>query len=153
MYALRVRADVEVLEAEFSGTVTTEEALRAVSQAFILAEASNVTRAICDLREVENGLAHGSLSVIAAGFTARLRAGLRIAVVCTPAQLPVARRFARFAKIGEELGVFTRATDARAWIASSPNGRISETLLRHMRAIVEDAAAERTKLQERRHTA
>ncbi|MGE0599198.1 MAG: hypothetical protein AB7J35_07865 [Dehalococcoidia bacterium] len=154
MYSIRVRADVEVLEAVFTASVTTEEALRAVSQAFVLAEAGNISRAICDLREVEDGLPHGSLSVIAASFTSRLSAGQRIAMLCTPEQLPVARRFARFARIGEELGVFTRAADADAWIESAPSTRLSETMLRHMRAILEDADADRDEQpRQRRHTA
>ncbi|MGE3073577.1 MAG: hypothetical protein AB7N24_05745 [Dehalococcoidia bacterium] len=143
MYSIRVQADVEVLEAVFTGSVSTEEALRAVSQAFVLAEAGNLSRAICDLREVEDGLPHGSLSVIAASFTARLNSGQRIAMLCTSEQLPVARRFARFARIGEELGVFTRAADAEAWIESERSARLSETMLRHMRAIMEDHDADR----------
>lgn len=153
MYALRVRADGDVLEAVFTGSVTTEEVLRAVSQAFVLAEASNVTRAMCDLREVADGLPHHSLSVIAASFTSRLQTGQRIAMLCTPEQLRVARRFAKFARIGEELGVFTRESDAQEWAGGAATARVSETMLRHMRAIMEDAGTASEQPQERRQTA
>ncbi|MGB4862342.1 MAG: hypothetical protein WBO97_07780 [Tepidiformaceae bacterium] len=138
MYAIRVRVDGNVLEAAFSGLVTTEEALRAVSQAFVLAEAANISRAVCDLRGVDEGLSPGSISIIAASFSARFHPGQRIAILCTPAQLPVARRFARFAQIGEGFGVFTREADAETWLQRAPSHRISETMLRHMRAIVQD---------------
>lgn len=154
MYAIRVRADGNVLEAAFSGSVTTEEVLRAVSQAFVLAEAGGISRAICDLREVVDGVGNGSLSIIAASFTARFHAGQRISMLCTHEQLPTARRFARFARLGEGFGVFTRESDAITWLESVPSHRISETMLRHMKTIVEDAAANReSQGHERRHTA
>jgi len=139
MYAIRAGADRGVLEAVFSAHVPTEEALRAISQAFVLAEAGGISRALCDVRGVDAGLTHGSLSVIAASFVARFFAGQRIAMLCTPEQLPLARHFARFARIGEELGVFTREPDARAWLESVPARTVSATALRHMKAMLADS--------------
>lgn len=130
MYSIRVRAGGEVLEAVFSGEVTTSEALRAVSHAYSLAEAGGISRALCDLRSVETGPLP-SISVIAASFATRFSPGERVAMLCTEEQLNHARQFARFARMGEELGVFTRLGDAEEWLASQAYRRLSRTALQH----------------------
>lgn len=135
MYAIRASDESDLLEAVFSGSASLDEILRAVSQAFSLAEAGGIVRAICDVRDIEAGLTQSSLPLIAAAFTVRFSAGQRVAVLCTPEQLPFTRRFARFARIGEELGVFTRRSDAEEWLARTPPRRLSETVLRHMMSI------------------
>lgn len=142
MYAIRVGAEGEVLEAVFSGSVPPGEVLRAVSQAFVLAEAVGIRRAICDTRDIETGLTRTNLSLLAAGFSGRVSVGQRVAVLCTPEQLRFTRRFARLARIGEEFGVFTRPTDAEEWLARVPQRHPSETMLRHMKALVGDRKAE-----------
>jgi hypothetical protein len=133
MYAIRVREGGDVLEAKFSGEVTTSEVLRAVSQGFALAEAGSIGRALCDLRALTAGPLP-SISIIAASFVARLDAGDRVAIVCTAEQLAHTRQFARFARVGEELGVFTRESDAEQWLMAGVSGRISRTALHHMGA-------------------
>ena len=92
MYAIRVGAGGEVLEAVFSADVPAAEALRALSQASVLAEAGGIAHAFCDVREVDGGLTHGSLQVIAASFHGRSAPDQRVAVVCNQRQLPLARR-------------------------------------------------------------
>ena len=134
MYTIRVRPDGSTLDVTFSGEVPTSEALRAVSQGFALAEAGNIQRAMCDLSEVAAGPDLDTFSIIAASFVTRLLPGQRIAVLCSPAQLPMARRFSRFAEVGEELGVFTRLADADDWLRGVPEQRLSETALRHLGA-------------------
>ena len=131
MYTIRVSRDGETLEATFSGEVTTSEALRAVVQAFTLAEAGNISRALCDVGAIEAGPLP-SVSVIAAAFATRCEPGQRIALLCSPEQLPQARKFARFAGVGEELGLFTRMDDAQSWLAAGPRQRLSPTALQHL---------------------
>ena len=139
MYAIRVGAGGEVLEAVFSADVPAAEALRALSQASVLAEAGGIAHAFCDVREVDGGLTHGSLQVIAASFHGRSAPDQRVAVVCNQRQLPLARHFARLAHAGEEFGVFTREADARAWLESVRATSLAETALRHMKAIMSAA--------------
>jgi len=130
MYALRIRAGGVVLDAEFSGRVSTEEALRAVSQGFALAEAGNIERSLCDLRGIEEG--PESLSIIAAAFSTRLMAGQRVALLVHEAQLPTVRRFGTFTHVGGGLGAFSRASDAEEWLAKGPSMQVSTTLRRHL---------------------
>jgi len=133
MYAIRVRERGDVLEVVFSGEVTTSETLRAVDQAFALAEAGEITRAICDLRNVAAG-PMPSISIIAVSFATRLSPGQRVAITCSESQLAHTRQFARFARIGEELGVFTRTDDAEAWLEAGPTRRLSRTAMHHLGA-------------------
>jgi hypothetical protein len=132
LYSIRVQADSATLAVVFSGGVPVAELLRAVSQGFALAEAGDIQRALCDLRQVVDGPNLDTFSVIAATFVTRLEPGQRVAILCAPAQLPLARRFARFASIGEELAVFTRAADADEWLAGTPERRLSSTAVRHL---------------------
>jgi hypothetical protein len=134
MYAIRTGADDGVLGAEFSGRVSTAEALRAVSQAFALAEAGHLTRAVCDIRGIEAGPDPSSLEVIATSVSSHLAGGRRIALLCTIRQLRLARKFARLTGAREEIGLFTRPVDAEAWLSGRPVRRLSRTALRHMEA-------------------
>lgn len=141
MYQIRVHTNSAMLDVSFSGAVSTEEALRAISQGFALAEASSIQRAMCDLRDVTAGLSLDSFSLVAATFVTRLSAAQRIAVICTAGQVAPARHFARVARAGEELGVFTRPDDAEAWLAGVPSQRLSRTALHHLGAFETGPAA------------
>ena len=130
MYAIRARAVDGVLEARFSGNVAPEEALRAISQAFALADAGAIRRGICDLREMRPGA--GDVVFLGAAFAARSTAGQRIAVICSPRQLSLCSRLARLAGYGEQLGIFTREADAEAWLHTAQHERLAQTALRHV---------------------
>lgn len=143
MYSIRVRPGSATLDIAFSGEVPAAEALRAVSQGFALAEAGSIQRALCDVRSVAAGPDLDALPMIAASLVTRLAAGERVAVLCLQEQLSVARRFARFARIGEELAVFTRLVDADEWLAAVPQQRLSPTALRHLAATASETARPR----------
>lgn len=130
MYAIRARALDGVVEARFSGHVAPEEALRAVSQAFALAEAGEIHRGLCDLRQVSHRA--GNTIVLGAAFASRFTQEHRVALICDRRQLSLCRRLTRLAGYGERLGVFTREVDAEAWVASVQRIAPSETALRHV---------------------
>jgi hypothetical protein len=130
MYAIRVRPGGEVLEAAFEGRVLTEEALRAVSQGFVLAEAGNISRALVDVTALGGG--PEGLMLLAATFGLRVAPGQRVAVLCRPEQLRGARQFARFTGANATLGVFTRPEDAEEWLAGGHSQRLSHTTRRHL---------------------
>lgn len=132
MYQIRVRPDGSAIDVTFSERLPAEEVLRAISQAFALASAGNVTRALCDLRGVVSGPAVEALAPIAASLRGRLFLDQRVALLCEAGQLALARRFARAARAGTELGVFTREEDARSWLAGAGRQRLSSTALRHL---------------------
>lgn len=130
MYAIRVQVEEGRLDVRASGLVAPEEALRAVSQAFVLAEAGGITRATCDLTAVEGG--GSSIVVLGAAFASRVQPSQRVAVLCTKRQIAFCRRLARLSGFGDNLGLFTREQDAVAWLGSvrRPQG-ISGTARRH----------------------
>lgn len=152
MYQIRVRPGSDALEATFSEELTARESLRAISQAFALANAGAVARALCDIRGVSSGPPVEALAPIAASLRARLGTGQRVALLCWPAQLALVRRFARAASGGCEVGVFTRDEDARQWLESAAGQRLSTTAMRHLRADP-NAAAEAPESGKRRRSA
>lgn len=140
MYAIRVWADEAVVEVVVSGLVDPEEGLRAVSQAFALAEAGRISRALCDLTGA--GRDASSITILGAGLAARLTPPQRVAVVCTEAQLAFCRRLVHRSGFGENLGIFTREGDARAWLTSPvSHGRLAGPARRHL--LAPEAATER----------
>ena len=129
MYVIRARHG-NLIEAEFSGRLTTAETLRAVSQAFTLAEADGITRAMCDTRGVERG--PGNLLLVAAAFAARNRIEVRVALGSRPEQFALGQRFARYTGARTGVGVFTTRETATAWLNSGEApARPSSTELRH----------------------
>lgn len=131
MYAIRVRAEEAVVEVVVSGRPGPEEAMRAVSQAFALAEAGSISRALCDLIAV--GRDAPGIAVLGATLVARIGPDQRVAVVCAKTQLAFCRRLARRTGFGDNLGIFTREADARAWLtAPSGHGTLSGPARRHL---------------------
>lgn len=130
MYAIRVRVEEALVEVRASRQVAPEEALRAVSQAFALAEAGSISRGICDVTEV--GRHASSLIVLGAAFAARFTSQHRVAVVCGPGQLTFCRRLARLSGFGDNFGLFTRESDAREWISARAASSCPQTTLRHL---------------------
>ncbi|MEO8539152.1 MAG: hypothetical protein ABI577_05380 [bacterium] len=135
MYGIRARAVDDVLEVRFVGQVAPEEALRAVSQAFALADAGNLTRAVCDFREMSRS--SGNVIVIGAAFASNFESRHRVAILCDRRQLSLCRRLSRLAGFDERLGVFTREADAEDWLMASPRTQLSRTTLRHFEADAE----------------
>lgn len=133
MYGIRVVDGVRV-EVVFWGWLSTEEALRAVSQAFALAEAGSLDHAICDLRGVDRG--PESLPVVRAAVAWRMAPRARVALVVAPRQRRLARWFARQAAERGAIGDFLSMADAGAWLAPNhPKRRLSSTELRHLREL------------------
>lgn len=122
------------MEAEFSGYVSTGEALRAASQAFALAEAGHLDRAICDLRGVERG--PEGLQVVRAACAGRIPPGARVALVAGPAQRRLARWLARMGGRHGAVAEFPSREEAEEWLGQEqPRIRLSSTELRHLREL------------------
>lgn len=137
MYTMRVDAERRLLSVECRGRLTTEEALRAVSQAFTLAEAGNIRGVICDLAGVHRG--PGGLLIVAAAFASRFQPSMRVAFVGSGARLDIARRFIRFSGVRNGLRAFGEAGEASAWlnpVLRRPKPRLSTTELRHAQEMV-----------------
>jgi hypothetical protein len=130
MYVIRA-ATPDALTVTFSEKVSTEEALRAISQAFALADAGAITNATCDLRAIERG--PGNALIIAAALASRMSDSMRVAFIVEPAQRPYVRRIARFTGIRTGLGLFESEDEAKSWLSEAPSlrRRISSTELRH----------------------
>ena len=86
MYAIRVQVEEGRLAVRASGQVGPEEALRAVSQAFALAEAGSITRATCDLSAVEGG--SSGIVVLGAAFASRVQPSQQVAIVISSWRTP-----------------------------------------------------------------
>jgi hypothetical protein len=131
MYVIRV-IDGRRVEAEFSGYVSTGEALRAASQAFALVEAGKLDRAICDFRAVERG--PEGLQVVRAACAGRIPPGARVALVVAPGQRRLVRWLARMAVGRGAVAGFSSGEEAAEWLAQDhPAARLSSTELRHRR--------------------
>jgi len=141
MYTIRVDTDQGLLRVEVNGHLVTAEALRAMSQAFTLAEASDLKCAICDLRHLERGPA-GTM-VMAASLAVRFQAGTRIAFIARREQVPSLRRFVRFSGIRRGIRSFAVEAEAMSWLipAGRPATRPSGTAGRHEKPMLEGIGA------------
>jgi len=135
MYVIRAPGPGS-LEITFSDRVTTAEGLRAISQAFALADAGSVTSALCDLTGIERGPAN--YLELAVALATRIRPGMRIAFVASRAQRPFVSRLARFSGIGDGLGLFETRTNAEQWCNGESRGRQpSSREMRHYRELAQ----------------
>jgi hypothetical protein len=133
MYVIRVSGDA--LSVTFSEHVHTDEALRAISQSFALADAGAIRHATVDLTGIEKGPANSL--VIAVALASRMQPGLKVAFVCGALQRPYIRRIARFSGIREGLGLFESQANAQHWFAGNPPAerRLSSTERRHLQEL------------------
>ncbi len=141
MYSIRVDSLHERLLLEFSDGLNTNEALRAVSQGFAMAEAGRLPDILCDLTAVSRG--PSSLLVIAASFASHYSEGTRIALVVSEEQARWAQRFVRFSGIREGVNAFLEGAQAEAWLstpARRPQAVLSTTGQRHLREMIRVAA-------------
>jgi hypothetical protein len=131
MYAIRVEAARQVISITLTDRVQTAEALRAVSQLFTLAEASDIKSVLCDVGQVQRG--PGGLLVAAAALSARFTPGMRMAVVGRGVQLRIARRFVRFSGVRSGIELFESMPEAEVWLATSARRTrgVSSTERRH----------------------
>jgi hypothetical protein len=132
MYSLREDGVRKLLLIELSERLTTEEALRAMSQAFMLTEASKIRGVRCDVTRITRG--PGGLLMVAAALASRYRPALHIAFVADTAQLPFISRLIRFSGVRENLRAFESAAEADTWLAPAlgqPQKRLSSTARRH----------------------
>lgn len=141
MYVIRVWDEEEVLGVSMSGHVGLEEALRAVSQSFALAEAGGLDRCVCDLRELTPGV--GTLVILGTGLSAHLGSRQRVALVCNTKQISACRRLARVGGFDDRLGIFSREADAIAWLELERQYRLGETALRHFQTRAPQALVDR----------
>lgn len=144
MYAIRDTG--KTLQVTFSGPVSTEEALRAVSQAFALADAGSLSAATCDLREITRG--PGSAILVAAALGSRFRSGMRVGFIISSGQLPLVRRIARFSRIPEGLGVFESFERAESWVTASSSSPSSASR-RHIEELSRTRTSMRTSVPHR----
>ena len=114
MYAIRVDASRHILNIELSGRLTTAEALRAVSQAFALAEASSLRGAICDTRELRRG--PGGLLLVAAAIAFGTQPGMRIAFLSRAPQEALLERLIRYSGSPTGLQVVETLAEADAYV-------------------------------------
>jgi hypothetical protein len=137
MYTIRVDSAQHLLRIEMSGRVTTGEALRALSQAVALADASRISAVSCDISEVERG--PGGMLMLAAVFSSRYHHPMRVAFIGEPGQARTAQRFINFTGHSYSMGFFTPSENAGEWLSETPqqagNGRLSETAERHARLL------------------
>jgi len=93
VYIIRVDAERPLLNVELSGAVSTEEALRAISQASTLAEAGHARVVRCDLHTVREG--PDCVPLVAAALAANCRPSFSVAFVGQDEQLRALRPFLR----------------------------------------------------------
>ncbi|MCE7927793.1 MAG: hypothetical protein HUU14_07155 [Dehalococcoidia bacterium] len=117
MYTIRVDTAHGLLEIELSGRLVTSEALRAMSQAFAIAEAGTLTTTLCDVRELDRGPA--SSMVVAAALAVRFQPGSRLAFVARQPQLRFLQRVIRFSGIREGVLAFPAREEAETWLLPS----------------------------------
>ena len=132
MYTMRVDPNRELLSVEVRGRLTTEEALRAVSQGFTLAEAGRIRGIFCDLAGLNRG--PGGMLIVSAALASRFRPDMRMAFVGNATQLHVARRLIRFSGVRSGLATFDTVAEADEWLApalAQPKRRLTGTALRH----------------------
>ncbi len=129
---------------EVSGRLATTEALRAVSQAFALAEASGIRAAICDARELLRG--PGGLLVVAAAVAVRYQRGMRLALVGSEYHQRIGERLINFSGIGIGFRFCESMEEADAWV--EPTARrvgpmATSTELRHTEEMLGSAGKAR----------
>lgn len=140
MFTIRADASQRMLRLDLSGRVVTREALRALSQAFSMAETSRITAIQCDVTEIERGPAR--LLMLAAVFSVRWHEPMRIAFVGRPVQAPFVRRFINFSGRSHAMGFFVPSELPQDWLlgglppppARPP--RLSGTARRHARQLL-----------------
>lgn len=135
MYAIRVDENRKLLRVELSGWLTTDEALRAVSQSVTLAEASDIAAIMCDMTQLERGPA--GVLLVGAAITTGLGPGMRLALVGRRPHLRAAARVLRFAGLRQGAATFEGIPDAERWLAPvlRQPSRLSQTELRHAEAL------------------
>ena len=132
MYSLREDGARKLLLIELSERLTTEESLRAMSQAFMLTEASKLRGVHCDVTRITRG--PGGLLMVAAALASRYRPALRVAFLGNAAQLPFITRLIRFSGVRENLRAFESSAEADMWLEAvlvQPQKRLSSTARRH----------------------
>ncbi len=137
MYIMRVDPARRLLSVEMRGRLTTEEALRAVSQGFTLAEASRIRGIYCDVERLNRG--PGGMLVVSAALASRFVSGMRMAFVGTSPQMDVARRLIRFSGVRGGLATFDTEAEAEEWLApalAQPGRRLTGTALRHAETLL-----------------
>lgn len=114
MYAIRVEPQNHRLHVVLSGRVTTEEALRALSQSALLLDTDGLSEILCDITEIDRG--PGRLLTIASSLALRMPATARMALITGPQQERITRRILRFSGAGNRARCFSDEDHAMGWL-------------------------------------
>ena len=117
MYVIRVDHNRTLLKVECSGHITTAEAVRAISQAFALAEAGNIWAMAVDVTAVTIG--PDEIDVVGAALAASHRLGTRIAFVTGTGTRTIVDRLRRLSGVPDAAGAFESDAGARAWLETA----------------------------------
>ncbi len=137
MYTIREDGVKKLLILEVSGGMRTEEALRAISQSFTLAEASGIRAIRCDILNLTKGPA--GLLMLAASVALRHQTGMRVAIMGTERQLKIATRLTTFSGLRDGMKAFDSNLEADTWLRpalASSVAKISSTARRHAEAML-----------------
>jgi hypothetical protein len=115
MYVIRVDESRTLLRVECSGDLATTECVRAVSQAFALAEAGNIWALQVELDAVEH-CPSGS-DIVGTALAAGHREGTRVAIIASGESRPFARRVARQSGLRDAVRVVDDEDEARRWLS------------------------------------
>lgn len=135
MYTIRSLGSPAVIHIDVIDTVTTSEALRAISQLHMLVQATPGAPIIGDVRELAVGPADHAL--VAAALAGACEPGHRIGIV---ASIPQQRRLERLltsAGVRHLVCLFENPATANEWAEAlvAPLPALSETELRHLREL------------------
>lgn len=141
MYIIRASTDRPLLNVELSGVVTTEEALQAITQAGILAEAGHARAIRCDLHTLEEG--PDCRPLVAAALAAAYRPALAVAFVGQPEKLRALRPLLRRVAATGGVHCFASSAEAEAFIgeACGLRRRLPTTAQRHVDDLFEASAS------------
>ncbi len=135
MYTIRSLGNPSVVHIEVIDTVTTSEALRAISQLNMLMQASGEAPVVADLRELAVGPADSEL--VAASLAGACTPGHQVAIVASRSQQKRIERLLTAAGIRHLVCLFENPATAQEWAEAlvTPLRPLSETELRHLREL------------------
>lgn len=114
MYAIRVEPQHNRLHVALTGRVTTEEALRALSQSALLLDTDGLTEVLCDITGIDRG--PGRLLAVASALALRMPTSAKVALTARPEQERITRRILRFSGAGSRARCFLDPELATAWL-------------------------------------
>lgn len=135
MYTIRSLGNPAIIHIDVLDTMTTSEALRAISQLHMLTQATPGAPVIADLRELAVGPA--DLALVAAALSGACEPGHRIGIVASLARQRRLERLLTAAGVRHLVCLFENPVTASQWAEAlvTPLPALSETELRHLREL------------------